>query len=160
MTASTPLANGKEVLVDDADLALLSQYKWHMTANGYATRNISHRNPDTLPTYMHRLLLNPPTGMDCDHINGNRLDNRRSNLRIVTRQENLWNSRRNRDNSSQYKGVHYSKAAGRWVARFVISGKENYIGLFNTPEDAARAYDAEIVKHRGIYAKLNFPTQP
>lgn len=85
---------------------------------------------------MHRVIMNTPKGMETDHINGNGLDNRRENLRIVTRRENQQN--RHGFKTSKYPGV--SKVKNRWTAHIHINKKQNYLGSFKDEEKAARRY--------------------
>ncbi len=97
---------------------------------------------------MHRLIAQPPEGMEVDHVNGDSLDNRRSNLRVVSRRENLRN-RRGWSTRSPYKGVNYDKKRGKW--------KLHIAPEFDTPEEAARAYDKIARILYGEHAHLNFP---
>ena len=106
---------------------------------------------------MHRAVLDVPTGKFIDHINHNGLDNRKANLRVVTRLENTWNKRKQRGNySSQYKGVTWLKRTGKWQARIVCNGRAIFIGQFDDEKAAARAYDARAAELFGEYAALNF----
>jgi hypothetical protein len=91
-----------------------------------------------------------------DHINGNGLDNRKSNLRICTHQQNCENSRKRKKSFSKYKGVYWSKNAKKWVAQITIDGKSKHLGYFELEEDAAAAYDKAAVKYFGEFACLNF----
>ena len=97
---------------------------------------------------MHRVILNAPPGVEVDHINGNGLDNRRSNLRLATRAQGQANRGRFKSNKSGYKGVHFDKQLGKWKLAFSAH--------FDTAEEAAQMYDriARIVF--GEYAKTNF----
>lgn len=113
--------------------------------------------------FLHNLILQPPSGLVVDHINHDGLDNRRSNLRLATQQQNLWNARRKRNSSSPYKGVSERKELWRtapaWTAtiRDRETGKRVCLGTFRTAEDAARAYDKAAREMRGEFAVLNFP---
>ena len=151
-----PLTQGLFALVDEADVELVSGYTWHAKraseargwyaiASGRGLRRLR----------MHRLLLDEPTG-DVDHINGNGLDNRRSNLRPADRSHNLANSRKRADTSSRFKGVYFCRANGRWAAE-ATKGKKQFLGYHDAEEDAARAYDAAARRLFGEFASLNFP---
>lgn len=96
-------------------------------------------------------------GVIIDHINGNRLDNRRSNLRVTDRTGNRRNTSVQNNNKAGYKGVGPKKHGQPWRARITVDGKSLYLGAFDTPEEAARAYDAAALEHFGEYAWLNFP---
>jgi hypothetical protein len=105
---------------------------------------------------LHRWLLDAPPGLEVDHINGNPLDNRRANLRVVTARENQWNQRRRRGHVP-YKGVSYRPRHRRYTASIREGDHHRFLGYFRTAEDAAHAYDTAAVAARGAYAALNFP---
>jgi hypothetical protein len=88
---------------------------------------------------MHRELLSAPAGLEVDHINGDKLDNRRANLRLATIGQNRQNAARRKDNTSGVKGVSWKRGENKWRARIVVDGKERHLGLFDRLEDAERA---------------------
>lgn len=88
-----------------------------------------------------------------DHINGDGLDNRWSNLRLATHAQNRANSRRQKNNTSGFKGVVWDKARGKWIAAIRADGKGIYLGRFNTPEAAHAAYVAAAERHFGSFAR-------
>lgn len=105
---------------------------------------------------LHRLICNTPSKMFTDHINGNTLDNRRSNLRQCTNGQNQANSKVKKNNKSGYKGVaRVSKH--RWRAKINKDNNRIDLGLHESPELAARAYDNAAVRIHGQFARLNFP---
>lgn len=109
MTTDIPLTRGLVARVDDADLPALRPFKWHATANGYAATCL----PGTRRyVYMHRLLLNAGPGDLVDHIDGDRLNNTRANLRLVTPCQNQWN-RKAQANRAGYKGCGLAQAEGQ-----------------------------------------------
>jgi len=151
-----PLTQGKFAIVDAADYERVSRYKWCAVGPGdrvYACRNVHGK---TLS--MHRFLMNPPEGMVVDHIDGNRLNNRRSNLRICTIRQNIWNSRP-KGKSSRYKGVCRDKSKKRWVVYVRHNDHNWYVGRFVSEIEAARAYDRKAAEVFGEYAWLNFPEE-
>ena len=163
-----PLTRGLVAIVDDEDFEWLNQWKWCARRRlDERTQYAGRQTPD--PTrrakqrmvFMHRLIVECPDGMVVDHINGNGLDNRRSNLRICTHAENLRNRGGNRGSTSKYKGV--SRCAGSrsnpWQALIESNRKKYLLGYFPTEEAAARAYDAKALELHGAFARTNFPQE-
>ena len=106
--------------------------------------------------FMHRLLMNFPSGMVIDHINRNGLDNRRANLRIVTNRQNCWNSSCGINvGSSKYKGVRWLARDRKWRSSIRHNGRKVSLGDFKDEISAARAYDAAAKRYRGEFAVLN-----
>ena len=107
--------------------------------------------------YLHRWLLDAQPGQLVDHIDGNKLNNRRSNLRLVTRSQNQANRRHNRTSRSRYKGVTWHKRRKRWMARIQVRGRRITIGYYADALQAAYEYDAFARSYFGEYARVNFP---
>lgn len=103
------------------------------------------------------MLVNPPEKMRVDHIDGNPLNNQRSNLRLATPAQNKHNSRKRKATSSIYKGV--SKLKNSWKAQITVHGKTTRLGKFETEKEAALAFDEAARKLQGPFAKLNFPKE-
>lgn len=150
--ARVPLSNGAFALVDDIDYALAVQFRWYPHDNGYAIA--CQRDVDRV-LYLHRLVMDAPDGVTVDHINGDRLDNRKGNLRFATQQQQMWNSKRRTDNTSGFKGVARNRA--RWGAYIRIDNARRWLGTFDTQIEAAQAYDEAAIQHFGEFARLNFP---
>lgn len=150
------LTQGKFTIVDDEDYEKLKDFKWWYSKIGYAvhTEYISLTQGSN-KIYMHRLILETPLNMCCDHINGNRLDNRKCNLRIVTKQQNQWNRSSTGKGSSKHKGVYFSKQKNKWLSKIQKDFKEYHIGFFATENEAVIAYNKKAVELFGEYAKLN-----
>ena len=150
-----PLTQGKFAIVDDEDFERVNQFKWYAHKNCntyYADRSV---NDNLSSVSMHRFILDTPTDMQTDHINGDGLDNRRANLRICTHAENQRNRSRQSINTVGFKGV-YPDRAGRVRALIMRDGKQIYLGSFLDPISAAHAYDSAAQKYHGDFAQLNF----
>jgi len=162
--AEIPLTKGKIAIVDAADIEWLSQHKWFF-GPGYAVR-VKESKGKRATIFMHRQILGlkPGDGKFSDHINREKLDNRRANLRLCTFQENNQNKRP--CSKSGFKGVSKSKGRnGRsrlvrpWMAQIQGCGKRKTLGYFKSKEEAARVYDAAARKRYGEFAYLNFPEE-
>ena len=163
------LTRGMKTIVDDEDYDWLINYRWSASPDekhkgtfrakttlykrwddGFAWRRSEH---------MHRMIMKAKPGELVDHINGDPLDNRRSNLRIATHAENSRNGKKGTYGGlpciSKYKGV--TKNGDRLISQIVVDGKHIYLGSFETEEEAARAYDQAAKEHFGEFARLNFP---
>ena len=150
------IGKGKFAIIDDDDAQRVLQYKWHCSSHPYAQKH-SDRTGQR-PIYMHRFILDAPPDKVVDHVNGDTLDNRKENLRLATRAENLRNRPKERSNTSGYKGVWRNKK--RWAASITYEGKQYHLGTYDTPEEAAQAYDAGAREYHGEFAALNFPAKP
>lgn len=158
-----------EIMVDDEDYPFLSRFTWQQCGGGYA--GVKWPTPTKgsfILLYIHKLIM--ATHGLVDHINGNKLDCRKENLRVATYRENGWNTRKRmvtctgKPPSSLYKGVSRCIAAdGRVYWRVIIKLSKKgevppqfaRLGPFDTEIEAALAYNEEIVKHRGEWAVLN-----
>ena len=148
------LINPDEVtVVDDCDYAEISKYRWLLTPQGYARNSNRIEGKRQL---LHRIILKTPQNLQTDHINCDKLDNRRENLRIATHSQNSANGMNCRGGTSQYKGVYWDKEKRKWCATIRINNKQKYIGRYKSEEQAARAYDITASKYFGKYARLNF----
>lgn len=136
-------------VLDDEDIALFDSRGWHRWRDGYYRTRI-----DGKQKLLHRLIMSACAGDIVDHINGDRNDNRRSNLRLVNKTASNQNRSRRSDSTAPYKGITKPKN-GRWVAQIQVDKKYIRIGAFDTAEDAARAYDAAAIKHHGEFARIN-----
>lgn len=147
--AYVSLANAKGVAkVDTDDVGSVSGAHWSLMANGYAQAKVFGRH-----MYLHRAIVGSPSpGSVWDHANGDRLDNRRANLRVADRTQN--NTNRRSVNSTGYRGVRKNRA--KFSAEISVCGARHYLGSFGTPEEAARAYDTAAQKLHQEFATLNF----
>lgn len=155
-TVLVTLRGGIQSLIDKDDLPVIERYVHHFNKrHGYACCNVGP-NGHTHPVPFHKMIINAPKGMYIDHINGNRLDNRRCNLRLVTPSMSRVNSAPKRNSKSGYKGVVWHNQMKRWGAQIGVYGKVETLGWFDDPADAARAYDAKAKEIYGEYARQNF----
>jgi hypothetical protein len=138
------------VSVEDAPLA---DSRWRVTPNGYAIRS-RRVNGRRVTEYLHRVVAKRAgllvDSLDVDHIDGDRLNNTRVNLRTASRAQNQHNRRTKRTGASQFKGV--SRIKDKWRATIVIDGKQLYLGLFDQETDAARTYAKAAAEAFGAYA--------
>lgn len=153
-----PLTQGMEAIVDDENYRYLSQYKWHAYKNRntyYAKRDV-YENGTRRHILMHRVIAGAKDGDIVDHRNHNGLDNQKSNLRVVSNGTNIRNSLRSKG-SSGYFGV--TRARRKFRSTFYLDGQRRiHLGVFTTPEEAARAYDSKCIE-LGYLDKLNFPQE-
>ena len=105
--------------------------------------------------YLHRLVMDAPKKVQVDHIDGNKLDCRRTNLRLCTHAGNMRNCRMRKNNTSGRKGVSWHRKSGKWQAQIRVNGKLIHIGLFEFPDEAATAYDQAAMKLHGEFALTN-----
>lgn len=133
------LTQNKYALVDDKDFGYLNQFKWRYHSSGYAVRTIYHPVKKTI--WMHRIINNTPRKMYTDHVNRDKLDNRRCNLRACTNNQNQGNSKIRIDNTSGHRGISWNKRDKKWQARININGKLKHLGYFINIEDAAKTYE-------------------
>jgi len=146
------------VLVDDADAEFVMRFRWHKDNCGYARRHETGkgRRERRAALMMHREILGLAPGRypNVDHRNGNRLDNRRQNLRACTPAQNCMNRRKPRGGAA-FKGVTKNTCGEKWQACIYHEGKRIHLGSFDTPEQAAAAYDKESSRLRGEFAVTN-----
>lgn len=152
------LTQGKRTKVDDEDYEYLSQWKWFYkktSHGGYAVRNSDYkRGKPRHSVWMHRVIMKTPNGFETDHINGDKLDNRRMNLRIVTKSQNQWN-RKKQAGSSKYKGIYWNKANQRWHVQLQMGGKKVWLGYYKTEEEAKKAYDEGVRRFFGNFGRAD-----
>ena len=148
------LANNKGIaLVDDEDYDWLNEYKWHINIGGYAETKIKINNK-WFNKFMHRILIEPPKNMFVDHIDHNKLNNKKNNLRIATKSQNSMN-RPKYNGTSKYKGVCWDKRKNKYISEIMLNNKTYYLGEFMNEIDAAKAYNKKAIELHGEYAYLN-----
>jgi hypothetical protein len=150
------IAGGRVVLLSPEDIDRVAAHHWH----GVPARNTvyaRYQDSSKKVTLMHRLILDAGPGQIVDHINGDGLDNRRENLRLVTAAQN--NHNRRPQGALPFKGVYKAKGRTRYRASMTIGDRRLNLGSYSTAEEAARAYDAAAVSAFGEFAWLNFPEE-
>ena len=159
--AYVPLTLGYTAVIDAADLPIVDGWNWTAAPNRrkdgtvltvYASRQQILPNGKRHKLMLHRAILDPGDSLHCDHIDGDGLNNRRSNLRVATRAQNNINRRIRSTNRSGIKGVSLDRRSGKWVAQIGLNGKNFRLGKFDTKEEAADAYakaSAEMHKEFG-----------
>jgi len=136
------LTSGKYCKVDDSDYKALSRYTWWENCNGYAWRQVQktiNGKRSRRSIFMHRVIVNTPDGLDTDHINNDKLDNRKSNLRAVSRSINMLNTLIRSNNNSGTIGVSFFKPNGKWRSYITINGKQRSLGYFTEKSEAIKA---------------------
>ncbi len=155
------LTQGKYALVDDCDYEMLSQYNWHVKRFQYvlyAARQSRIGGKQTT-LRMHRLLVNAPKGMEVDHIDGDGLNNQRSNLRIVTHSQNQMNKPKQSRNTSGFKGVYWDKTHKKWKAYITSDGVQKNLGSFKSREDAHQARSQASIAYHKEFAHVELLTE-
>lgn len=154
------LAQGKgRALIDEMDFSMVGKHRWWYNGGtkGYGSYAVTMIGGKKV--YMHRLVASPGKGEHVDHKNGNKLDNRRSNLRLCSRSQNLANQKMKSTNTSGFIGVSLStfrSGRTRWCAKVYKDGRSIHLGYFDSKEEAARARDASAKRVHGEFAHLNF----
>ena len=149
------LSNGGACRVSDEDFDRLSQFKWMRDKAGYA-RRCERSNGRARYFFMHREVIGAPPRVHVDHVDGDTLNNCRDNLRFCTSSQNQANRKRlSRNSRSNYRGVVFNKRCAKWQAQIKVLGRNIYLGVFHSEEDAAKAYDAAAIQHFGEFANPN-----
>lgn len=130
-------------LIDLDDVEKIKQYKW--------CYSIGYVGCDELKIRLHRFIMNSDKDAVVDHINGNKLDNRKCNLRICSQQQNTMNTCMHSNNTSGYKGVTWDKNRNKWIAQITVNYKNIHLGRYENIEDAIKARKEAEVKYFGEY---------
>lgn len=121
-------------IIDLDDIDIIKKYKWCLSlSTGYVVTMIKGKQES-----LHRFIMNPSDNMVIDHINHDKLDNRRSNLRICTQQQNTWNMSISKNNKTGKTGVRYIKEHDNWEVVIYVDGKNKYIGRYESKEEAIK----------------------
>ncbi len=148
---SIELTQGKVTYVDDEDFVALNKFKWCARKNRkvfYAIRRSGNKTEQ-----MHAVIMKTPKGLQTDHIDGDGLNNQRSNLRVCTQSENRMNTGGYKNNKSGFRGVYWKAETKKWAAQITAGGKQFSLGYFKTKELAHEAYCRACVKYHGEFAR-------
>ncbi len=140
------LNKGLSAIVDDEDFGFLSQWKWHVSSGGYAVRTLNNKGKFD-KVFMHRILNRTQEGFDTDHVNREKLDNRKVNLRATTHSQNMLNMSLKINNKSGFRGVCWDKETQSWRAQLGFQNRRIRIGRFKTAEEASSAFKKELAKN-------------
>lgn len=146
------LSDGSIAICDAMDFDVVKDYRWSKSSGGYPFRTDNRATPRR--TIRLHQALNPDWSMT-DHIDGNRLNNRRSNLRQCTSRQNNHNRKPVSGSSSKFKGVTWDNSRSKWMAAIQVDGRTKTLGRFHNEVDAANAYNAAAMQHHKEFAKLN-----
>lgn len=147
---------GALVQVDDADMHLIAAHPWRLARHRCAVYVIAYGRRGVPQLALHRLILNAPKGMDVDHRNSDGLDNRRANLRVATRAQNMQNRRVTSASSTGLKGAHYyASRVGhkKYRAEIAAEGRRHKLGWFATAQEAHAVYVAAAQRLHGEFAR-------
>ena len=154
-----PLTRGKVAVVDSADAGSVSGLLWCAQPIGNSWYAVTRLPSDGRLIRMHRAVMGAGFGdlRKVDHIDGDGLNNRRSNLRWADKSSNGCNRGPAANNKSGFKGVSFDRRRGQWIAQIHRGDSTFHLGSFDDPVAAARAYDRGAREHHGEFAWVNFP---
>lgn len=142
-------AGDTEAIVDMQDREIADSHIWHVS-HGYATTRMGRHL-----VKLHQLIFTPEEGLQPDHKNRNRLDNRRTNFRSATQSNNIFNSKLRARKTSRFRGVSWFKPKQRWAATIRTNGRNVCLGYFRDERDAAMKWNQVAAAERGEFAVLN-----
>lgn len=158
------LTQNQIALIDDDDYDNVSQFKWYASKVKrnqmivyYARRAFTIDGKQKIIPLHEFIIGKSENGLEIDHIDGNRLNCCRNNLRYVTHQQNTMNKHRYKKCKTKYRGVYSNSKCKTFSALIGVNNKRIRLGSYNNQEDAAMAYDAAAIKYFGEFANLNFP---
>ena len=156
MVIERRIGNQTLVLASPEDVPKFEKFRWTIDGGGYAVTDVV-KNGIAAFVQMHVMVLRDADHLETDHVNGNRCDNRRNNLRLCTHQQNTWNTKLRENTEVPFKGVSLrkDKTAKRYRANLVMDGRKFELGSYLTAEEAARAYDDKAKEMFGQYARTN-----
>jgi len=151
VTVKVTSTNGFTFIIDKDDVPLVKTKKWHVVTNQIGLQTVIASDK----TYLHHMLIGNHKGMEVDHIDGNRMNNRRDNLRVCTHQQNQCNQSLQRNNTSGVAGVSYHSARKKFIARIKASQHGIHLGYYLTLLEATQARNEAMRLMFGEYARMN-----
>jgi hypothetical protein len=152
--AYVPLTKGYEAVIDAEDAVILQFFSWSAKpkpSKVYAVTGLKSRSGYTT-VLMHRMIMRYPLGLQVDHIDGDGLNNRKSNLRVATHAQNMWNRGPQHNNTSGFRGVSWHEKSAKWQARIKHENGRMFLGYFDTAEAANEAYIEASKRLHGDFA--------
>lgn len=148
---------GEVILIDSVDFGIVSKYKWNINSRGYAVTSSGKKKGLSKALKMHRSIMGVTNPKDqIDHINRNKIDNTRCNLRICSNTHNSYNRSGNKNSITNYKGVKLeNNKLNPYSARIIFDKKYIYLGAHKTAEIAAMVYNVQARIHFGEFAYIN-----
>ena len=143
-----------EVIIDVDDIDKIKKNSWAFNGKYIVCSLWQYSKKNYTPLMLHRFIMNAENGSYIDHINGNVLDNRKSNLRFCTPSENSCNKKKYKNNVAGYKGVSPSKSRKKWRADIVKHGVHYFLGYYNTPEEAHEVYCKKAIELHKEFARF------
>jgi hypothetical protein len=145
------LTQNKKTIIDKEDFFRIRPHNWCFDkTTGYAAARVNGKKIS-----LHRFIILAPKGTLVDHVNLNKLDNRKENLRIVNATESARHTGMSKNNTSGYKGVTWSKREKKWHSQIFVNYRNINLGVFDDKKEAAKAYNEAAIKYHGIYTVLN-----
>lgn len=145
------LTKGRFAIIDTSDWDDVVKWNWYLSSMGYAIRDVCLDGNRSIMR-MHRCILRAGSKDVCDHINGDSLDNRKSNLRLCTPLQNQMNRRMDKRNKTGFKGVEWRNRYNTFIAKIIINGERKHLGSFKTAEEASEAYKQASLKNHGEFS--------
>jgi hypothetical protein len=144
------IVSGKVIVFDTEDYNKLIKYTWNLDVHGYPVTRINNK-----VTFLHNLIIKSPNGLLVDHIDRNKLNNHKDNLRVVTSSQSNMNKGKQKNNKSGYRGVYWDNNTKRWQAKINLNKKSIFLGTFRTAIDAAKKYNEASRIYHGKYGYIN-----